>query len=662
MIKQPDLFFEADNADFLKKTSLELTRRNGSFSLEDIVDAFEREDILDYEEWELEEDLLEDTDIVALPGKKAIRFFNREAYFENAEFLIKPTEFEVKNAVLFVGHRLLPFVPEEDAYVFKLLDKNGKELESKQVETPFFELDMCYSLYAPEAGAINAIDDLDFDELFDPNPNPKLKVAATGLDLESFISESGFVAGDYIKVRLKNYAAAECEIERCPVSKISSNLAATTKWQGKFEAGLKKAVNRQKEIGRQFENEDLIGAAFYYAGKALLKDPAYSWLDAVRASKKFSFQTFDDRLYVWEKDKLQDYMRAAINLEEAEYAEYMDDLNEEYDEFPDFGDPDELEFNDIARIMGFNLNEDILIAYMLDALHFNGNLHDNVIKRCFDDRVMAYPELTDRFAEILDELWDEARDMPLEVRALESAKLRHELLELKDRETAFLRALDKSENFDHKNLPSGKLVTFVELSATLDDFIINLGLQPFESNKEFKTVEKMAKALLNKFEPAIEKLEEEFLKQDNANSTDAYVFKVKLSHDKRTYREIAIRGDQTFAQLHETIFTAFDRYDDHLYSFFFTTQGGKSRRRFADAPEITDPRNMEDCSHKEMYNAEETRINDFPMTPGRKFEYLFDFGDNWLHEVELLSVNPTSPDGKYPAVVKRKGASPEQYG
>lgn len=507
MIKQPDLIFETDNVDFLKKTSIELTRKHGSFSLEDIVDAFENESITDYEEWELEDELLGDSDIVFLSGKKGIRFFNREGYFENAEFLIKPTEFEVKNAVLFVGHRLLPFVPEEDACVFKLLDKNGKILERKQVETPFFELDMCYSLYAPEAGAITAIDDLDIDKLLEPNP--KSKVTATGLDLESFISESGFVAGDYIKVRFKNYASAECEIERCPASKISSNLAAATKWQGKFEAGLKKAVNRQKEIERQFENEDLIGAAFYHAGKALLKDPAYSWLDAVRASKKFSLQTFDSRLFVWEKDKLQEYMRTAVNLEEAEYTEYLKELNEELFEFDD---PDEMEFDDMAQIMGFNLEEEILLAYMLDALHFNGNLHDDVIKRCFDDRVMAYPELADRFAEILDELWDEAKDMDPKVRTMESAKLRHELLKLKDREMAFLRTLDKLENFDPDNLRSGRFVSFGKLLSTLDAFIIQLGAQPFESNKEFKMVDKMVGAISGKFDLAIKNLEDEFLK------------------------------------------------------------------------------------------------------------------------------------------------------
>ena len=656
MIKKPDAIFETDDADFLQKTSFELTRRQGSFSLKDMVAAFEQEDIFDYEEWELEDDLLGDADIFVLPGKKGTRFFNREAYFEDAEFLIKPTEFEVKNAVLFVGHRLLPFVPEEDACMFKLFDKNGKMLEPKQVKTPFFELDMCYSLYAPEGGAITAIDDLDLDKLLDPDP--KATVAATGLDLESFISKSGFAAGDYIKVRLMNYEAAECEIELCPVAKISSNLAAATKWQGKFEAGLKKAVNRQKEVGMPFENEDLIAAAFYYAGKALLKDPAYNWLDTVRLSEIFSLQTFEGRLFIWEKDKLQDYMQKAVEWEHAAYNQYMDEMNEELFEFDD---PDEMEFNDIVRIMGFNLDEDILLACMLDALHFNGTL-DDVKKRCFDERIERdYPEPAERFNEILDELWDEAKDMDPKVRTMESAKLRHELLKLKDREMAFIRALDKSENFDPENLHSDEFMVLGKLLSTLDAFIVQVGTQPFTSNKEFKMVDKMAGTLSEKFNLAIKKLEDEFLKQDNGSMTNAYVFKVKLSHDKRTYREITIRGDQTFAQLHETIFTAFDRYDDHLYSFFFT-EGGKSRRRFADAPEITDPRNMEDSGYKEIYNAEETRINKFPMSPGRKFEYMFDFGDEWLHEVELLFVTPASPDGKYPAVVKRKGASPEQYG
>jgi hypothetical protein len=32
-------------------------------------------------------------------------------------------------------------------------------------------------------------------------------------------------------------------------------------------------------------------------------------------------------------------------------------------------------------------------------------------------------------------------------------------------------------------------------------------------------------------------------------------------------RTLEIRGDQTLAELHEIIFKAFDRYDEHLYEF-----------------------------------------------------------------------------------------------
>ena len=39
--------------------------------------------------------------------------------------------------------------------------------------------------------------------------------------------------------------------------------------------------------------------------------------------------------------------------------------------------------------------------------------------------------------------------------------------------------------------------------------------------------------------------------------------------NKEIRRDIEIRGDQTFEQLHQTIFAAFDRFDEHLYEFQF---------------------------------------------------------------------------------------------
>ena len=47
----------------------------------------------------------------------------------------------------------------------------------------------------------------------------------------------------------------------------------------------------------------------------------------------------------------------------------------------------------------------------------------------------------------------------------------------------------------------------------------------------------------------------------------AYVFRVALSDDNEIYSDILIRADQTFEDLHEIIFEAFNRAEEHLYSF-----------------------------------------------------------------------------------------------
>jgi len=54
-----------------------------------------------------------------------------------------------------------------------------------------------------------------------------------------------------------------------------------------------------------------------------------------------------------------------------------------------------------------------------------------------------------------------------------------------------------------------------------------------------------------------------------------FIFKVALAGRKNIWRKIAIKGNQTLDDLHGAIFDAFDRYDDHLYSFYFPLKPGK---------------------------------------------------------------------------------------
>jgi hypothetical protein len=60
-------------------------------------------------------------------------------------------------------------------------------------------------------------------------------------------------------------------------------------------------------------------------------------------------------------------------------------------------------------------------------------------------------------------------------------------------------------------------------------------------------------------------------------------------------------------------------------------------------------------------NAKRARIDSLDLKPKRKFLYLFDFGDEWWHSVQLLGTRQEKPKGKYPCVIESQGESPPQY-
>jgi hypothetical protein len=143
-----------------------------------------------------------------------------------------------------------------------------------------------------------------------------------------------------------------------------------------------------------------------------------------------------------------------------------------------------------------------------------------------------------------------------------------------------------------------------------------------------------------------------------------YCIKVALFYKKRIYRNIEILENQSLADLHESIFKAFDRYDEHLYSFFLTGKAIKSTSYIYDYPEITHPMNLEDLSgfaYKKKYNAEKMKIRDLDLDEKDKFYYLFDFGDEWWHELTMLKIEDAAGSKGYPKITKKIGDSPEQY-
>jgi len=154
------------------------------------------------------------------------------------------------------------------------------------------------------------------------------------------------------------------------------------------------------------------------------------------------------------------------------------------------------------------------------------------------------------------------------------------------------------------------------------------------------------------------------MRQATGKKTRSYVFRVSLGSSGRVWRRITLRSDQTLEDLHEAIFRAFDRYDEHLYSFYFPRPGARGRDRLRSADEYTHPYAAEEpplLSYRVQRNAAKTRLASLPLRIGQRFHYTFDFGDSWEHEITVEQTDGPVGQRRYPSIIEKHGASPPQY-
>jgi hypothetical protein len=129
--------------------------------------------------------------------------------------------------------------------------------------------------------------------------------------------------------------------------------------------------------------------------------------------------------------------------------------------------------------------------------------------------------------------------------------------------------------------------------------------------------------------------------------------------DQIISRTIQIRGDQTLEDLHKAIFKAFDRFDSHLYEFNLGT-GPDDRTAIYSLPmppEVALP-GFEDDMEGDVRT---TTIDSLGLEVGRAFGYLFDFGDERLHQINVTAIEETPGKGRYPKIIEKVGKSPPQY-
>ncbi|SRR3989339_642193 len=128
-----------------------------------------------------------------------------------------------------------------------------------------------------------------------------------------------------------------------------------------------------------------------------------------------------------------------------------------------------------------------------------------------------------------------------------------------------------------------------------------------------------------------------------------------IEENPTVFRTIEIQGHQTLEQLHQIIFKAFNREEDHPYEFQLD-----STSLFPDKKYV--PADQEEVESEECGFVEDTTIQELKLKEGDLFGYLFDYGDMWLHQINVRSIEKLEEESvRYPRITKKIGRSPPQY-
>jgi len=159
------------------------------------------------------------------------------------------------------------------------------------------------------------------------------------------------------------------------------------------------------------------------------------------------------------------------------------------------------------------------------------------------------------------------------------------------------------------------------------------------------------------------------VKQEDLKHDQVYVLEVFLTDGNITEtfmkknpvvsRTIEIRSEQTLETLHQAIFQAFEREDEHMYEFQIGGNSPYDPKAKRYVLSLAFMNELEDNQY--AGDVAQTKIDSLNLKQDQAFGYWFDFGDDWRHQINVLEIKKATPRKRYPIITKRTGKSPPQY-
>ena len=128
----------------------------------------------------------------------------------------------------------------------------------------------------------------------------------------------------------------------------------------------------------------------------------------------------------------------------------------------------------------------------------------------------------------------------------------------------------------------------------------------------------------------------------------AYNFKIDLLHSEplvtRTFR---VSSESSLYLLHQIIQVVMGWRNSHLYEFSIDTL------RFMDT-------RLVDEDFEDVTDVKSVMVEDVFPRVGAKAHYLYDFGDGWMHQLELMNINHLPQNELLPSFISAQNSCPPE--
>jgi hypothetical protein len=138
-----------------------------------------------------------------------------------------------------------------------------------------------------------------------------------------------------------------------------------------------------------------------------------------------------------------------------------------------------------------------------------------------------------------------------------------------------------------------------------------------------------------------------------------HVFRASFS--PRIYRDFEIPSARSLYQLASAIVDVYGFYFDHCFGFYNTLKGyyfdsPVRYELFVDIGEADDK-----PGRPPAHSVEKTQIATAFPGVGDKMRFLFDYGDEWYFQLEVIGRGQREVKVRYPRLLKSVGKAPVQY-